>query len=189
MTCFFDPSHAPGSESVPWSPQWGVVRPVQACGPCAQRVRTYAPPYYTPPGASRPGYPQNQLQPQPAASGYPQRYPQPGGYAAPPSGNPQQGNPQQGNPPQRQGHSTGAMIGAGVAGLIGGAVLGEMMADHGERQPESIAERQPEIVEEAVDDNYYDDPGDYDPGDYGDGGGYDGGYDPDMDGQGDGEFF
>jgi hypothetical protein len=119
VTCFFDPSHAPGSASVLWAPQWGVPRPIQTCGPCAQRMQTTAPPYYMPSGA-------------PQAMGYPQQagYPQPG-Y-------PQQGYPQPGYPPQRHGHSTGAVVGAGVAGLVGGALLDEMLSDHDE--PREIIE-------------------------------------------------
>ncbi|BAW04454.1 hypothetical protein [Nocardia seriolae] len=31
--------------------------------------------------------------------------------------------------PPRQGHSTGAMIGAGAAGLVGGMLVGEMLDD------------------------------------------------------------
>ncbi|MGW2649960.1 hypothetical protein ACWC2T_34910 [Streptomyces sp. NPDC001393] len=41
--------------TVTWSPQWGVPRPVQACGGCAQRLQTTAPPFYAPP---QQGYPQ-----------------------------------------------------------------------------------------------------------------------------------
>ncbi|MEV6029252.1 TerD family protein [Streptomyces sp. NPDC052036] len=63
-TCFFDPNHDPGVTTVTWSPQWGVRRPVQACGSCAQRVQTTAPPFYTPP---QQGYPQTTPQ------GYPHR--------------------------------------------------------------------------------------------------------------------
>lgn len=104
--------------TVTWSPQWGVPRPVQTCGACAQRVQTTAPPFYTPP---QQGYPQ------PAPQGYPQQ-----GY-------PQQGYPQQGysqpyadhDPHQGGGRrfGTGALIGAGAAGLIGGALLNEAFDD------------------------------------------------------------
>lgn len=61
MTCFFDPSHGPGTAGAVWSPQWGVPRQIQACPACAQRVQTTPSPYYTPPQAtpqpdtSRPG--------------------------------------------------------------------------------------------------------------------------------------
>ncbi|MFJ8604271.1 TerD family protein [Streptomyces shenzhenensis] len=121
VTCFFDPDHGPGTTMVTWSPQWGVPRPVQACGGCAQRVQTTAPPYYTPP---QPGYPQ------PMQQGYPQQ-----GY--PQQGYPQQGYPQQGYPAphgdqQQQGgrrFGTGALIGAGAAGLVGGALLNEALSD------------------------------------------------------------
>ncbi len=117
MTCFFDPGHGPGTTSVSWYPQWGVPRPVQACAACAQRVQTTAPPFYTPPQPPSPGYPQ-------AQQGYPQQ-----GY-------PQQGYPQQGYPApqgdQQQGgrrFGTGALIGAGAAGLVGGALLNEAFDD------------------------------------------------------------
>ncbi|MFE9312795.1 TerD family protein [Streptomyces sp. NPDC006706] len=117
MTCFFDPGHGPGTTSVSWYPQWGVPRPVQACAECAQRVQTTAPPFYTPPQPMSPGYPQ-------AQQGYPQQdYPQQGypqqGYPAP------QGDQQQGG--RRFG--TGALIGAGAAGLVGGALLNEAFDD------------------------------------------------------------
>ncbi|GED85807.1 TerD family protein [Streptomyces sp. 6-11-2] len=112
MTCFFDPGHGPGTTSVSWYPQWGVPRPVQACAECAQRVQTTAPPFYTPPQPMSPGYPQ-------AQQGYPQQgYPQQG-YPAP------QGDQQQGG--RRFG--TGALIGAGAAGLVGGALLNEAFDD------------------------------------------------------------
>ncbi|MEU8974082.1 TerD family protein [Streptomyces monashensis] len=123
VTCFFDPNHGPGTTTVTWSPQWGVPRPVQTCGGCAQRVQTTVPPFYTPP---QQGYPQ------PVPQGYPQQgYPQ-GGY-------PQQGYPQQGyaEPYDHHDHQqgggrrfgTGALIGAGAAGLIGGALLNEAFDD------------------------------------------------------------
>ncbi|MGW7822253.1 TerD family protein [Streptomyces puniciscabiei] len=119
VTCFFDPNHGPGVTTVTWSPQWGVPRPVQTCGACAQRVQTTAPPFYTPP---QQGYPQ------PVGQGYPQQ-----GY-------PQQGYPQQGygqayadHDQHQQGggrrFGTGALIGAGAAGLIGGALLNEAFDD------------------------------------------------------------
>nr|WP_301129417.1 TerD family protein [Streptomyces cacaoi] len=117
MTCFFDPHHGPGTTPVTWSPQWGVPRQIQACDPCAQRVQTTPPPFYTAPQA---GYPQ-------------QGYPQPGGY--PPSG----GYPQpvqQGYPDQQPGggggqrrFGMGAVAGAGAAGLVGGALLNEALSD------------------------------------------------------------
>ncbi|GGX51327.1 hypothetical protein GCM10010341_86110 [Streptomyces noursei] len=113
MTCFFDPSHGPGMTPVMWSPQWGVPRQVQTCGGCAQRVQTTTPPFYTPAQA---GYPQ------PVQQGYPQQ-------AQP--GYPQQGYPQQ--PEQHQGggrrFGAGALIGAGAAGLVGGALLNEAFDD------------------------------------------------------------
>ncbi|MEU9125836.1 TerD family protein [Streptomyces sp. NPDC048506] len=118
MTCFFDPQHGPGSTTVMWSPQWGVPRQIQTCGGCAQRVQTTPPPYYTAPQA---GYPQ------PVPQGYPQQgYPQPV----------QQGYPQE--PHQQQGgrrFGTGALIGAGAAGLVGGALLNEAFDDD---EPEVI---------------------------------------------------
>jgi tellurium resistance protein TerD len=133
VTCFFDPTHAPGSINVLWSPQWGVPRPVQACQPCAQRVQTTPPPFYLPQGAPQAGYPQ---------AGYPQQgYPQ-AGY--PQAGYPQPGYAQQGYPqagyPQQGGHSTAAVVGAGVAGLVGGALIGEMLDDDEPRVIERVYE-------------------------------------------------
>ncbi|KWT63527.1 TerD-family protein [Streptomyces albus subsp. albus] len=110
MTCFFDPGHGSGMTAVWWSPQWGVPRQIQACAGCAQRVQTTPPPHY--------------VAPQPQA-GYPQpvqqSYPQPA----------QQGSPQEQHG-QREGgrrFGTGAMIGAGAAGLVGGALLNEAFDD------------------------------------------------------------
>ncbi|GLX53108.1 hypothetical protein Shyhy01_60580 [Streptomyces hygroscopicus subsp. hygroscopicus] len=124
MTCFFDPDHGPGVVTVTWSPQWGVPRPVQTCGGCAQRVQSTVPPFYTPP-----------------QQGYPQPVPQ--GYA--PQGYPPQGYPQQGyaqpyddrHHGHHHGHGehggrrfgAGAVIGAGAAGLVGGALLNEAFDD------------------------------------------------------------
>ncbi|MFG2224882.1 TerD family protein [Streptomyces sp. NPDC048644] len=113
MTCFFDPHHGPGMTPVTWSPQWGVPRQIQACGSCAQRVQTTPPPYCTEPQA---GYPQ------PAQPGYPpaqQGYPQPM----------QQEYPQQQGQQQGRRFGTGALIGAGAAGLVGGALLNEAFDD------------------------------------------------------------
>ncbi|MEE4424315.1 TerD family protein [Streptomyces bugieae] len=113
MTCFFDPGHGPGSTPVTWSPQWGVPRQIQACPGCAQRVQTTPPPYYSAPQA---GYPD------PYAQGAPQGYPQPV----------QQGYPQQPDHHQQGGgrrFGTGALIGAGAAGLVGGALLNEAFDD------------------------------------------------------------
>ncbi|GGQ65083.1 hypothetical protein GCM10010195_20810 [Kitasatospora griseola] len=107
VTCFFDPAHGPGTAAVLWSPQWGVPRQIQSCGACAQRVQTTPPPYYT----------------APAAAGYPQQ-----GYPAAQPGYPQQGGypPEQ---PQGRRFGTGALIGAGAAGLVGGALLNEALSD------------------------------------------------------------
>ncbi|MGW2253892.1 TerD family protein [Kitasatospora sp. NPDC001660] len=107
VTCFFDPSHGVGSTAVLWSPQWGVPRQIQACAACAQRVQTTPPPFYTP----QQGYPQ------PVQQGYPQGY--------------QQGYPQVPGQGQQGGHryGTGALVGAGVAGLVGGALLNEALSD------------------------------------------------------------
>ncbi|WP_051653879.1 hypothetical protein [Kitasatospora cheerisanensis] len=110
MTCFFDPAHGPGTTAVLWSPQWGVPRQIHSCGACAQRVQTTPPPYYTAPAA--PGY---------AQQGYPapqQGYPAPhqgGGYPA--------------EQPQGRRYGTGALIGAGAAGLVGGVLLNEALSD------------------------------------------------------------
>ncbi|GGU99255.1 hypothetical protein GCM10010211_78300 [Streptomyces albospinus] len=114
MTCFFDPNHGPGMTPVMWSPQWGVARQIQTCGGCAQRIQTTTPPFYTPAQA---GYPQQAQAgyPQPAQQGYPQAQ----------QGYPQQGGPQQGG--RRFG--TGALLGAGAAGLVGGALLNEAFSD------------------------------------------------------------
>ncbi|GAU70786.1 Clp family protein [Streptomyces sp. NBRC 110611] len=118
MTCFFDPSHGPGMTPVTWSPQWGVPRQIQACGGCAQRVQTTPPPYYTAPQA---GYPQ------PVQQGYQQGYPQPA----------QQGYPQEQHHGQQGGRrfGTGALIGAGAAGLVGGALINEALDDD---EPEMV---------------------------------------------------
>ncbi|GAA2708324.1 MULTISPECIES: TerD family protein [Streptomyces] len=128
VTCFFDAGHGPGAVSVMWSPQWGVARPVDACHGCAQRVQTTAPPYYSAPPQA--GYPQQ---------GYPQAgYPQQGYPQQPQQGYPQQPQGQPGQPGQQgQGRrfGTGALIGAGAAGLVGGALLNEAMSDD---EPEVI---------------------------------------------------
>ncbi|WP_031161324.1 TerD family protein [Streptomyces durhamensis] len=111
VTCFFDPQHGPGVVTVTWSPQWGVPRPVQTCGACAQRVQTTPPPFYTPP---QQGYPQQ---------GYPhQGYPHQG-YAQPYEDH----DHHQQSGGRRFG--AGALIGAGAAGLIGGALLNEAFDD------------------------------------------------------------
>ncbi|MEU7301333.1 TerD family protein [Streptomyces sp. NPDC007206] len=115
VTCFFDPHHGPGTTTVTWSPQWGVPRPVQTCAACAQRVQTTAPPFYTPP---QQGYPQ------PVPQGYPQQgYPQQG-YAQPYADHDHHHHDGGG---RRFG--AGALIGAGAAGLIGGALLNEAFDD------------------------------------------------------------
>ncbi|GAA0402403.1 hypothetical protein GCM10010357_24340 [Streptomyces luteireticuli] len=103
VPCFFDPGHGPGMTTVTYSPQWGAPRPVQACGGCAQRVQTTAPPFYAPPQAAAP-QPMPQGQPQPQ-QGYP--------------------NPQQ----RRQGPGWGGVAAAGAAGLVGGALLNEAFDD------------------------------------------------------------
>ncbi|MEV6589779.1 TerD family protein [Streptomyces acidicola] len=112
VTCFFDPSHGPGMTTVTWSPQWGVPRPTQTCAGCAQRVQTTAPPFYTPP---QQGYPQG------APQGYPQQ-----GYGQP-YGDHHHDHQQQQDGGRRFG--TGALIGAGAAGLVGGALLNEAFSD------------------------------------------------------------
>ncbi|GHF55106.1 hypothetical protein GCM10010218_40610 [Streptomyces mashuensis] len=121
MTCFFDPGHGPGMTTVTWSPQWGVPRQIQACGGCAQRVQTTPPPYYTPPAPAQAGYPQAGY-PQPVQQGYPQQgYAQPGQPVQAPHGDQQQGGGRR--------FGTGALIGAGAAGLVGGALLNEAFSD------------------------------------------------------------
>ncbi len=116
VTCFFDPSHGAGTTAVLWSPQWGVPRQIETCVACAQRVQTTAPPFYTP------------------QQGYPQPVPQQGYPQAP---------GQQGQGGGRR-FGTGALIGAGAAGLVGGALLNEAFDDDG-----------PEVVVN----NYYEDDG------------------------------
>ncbi|MEU8926432.1 TerD family protein [Kitasatospora sp. NPDC048545] len=118
VTCFFDPSHGAGTTAVLWSPQWGVPRQIETCVACAQRVQTTVPPFYTP----QQGYPQPVQQ-----QGYPQ---------APV----QQGRQDQGGGRR---FGTGALIGAGAAGLVGGALLSEAFDDG------------PEVVVN----NYYEDDG------------------------------
>ncbi|MER6978929.1 TerD family protein [Streptomyces carpinensis] len=128
VTCFFDPSHGPGMTTVTWTPQWGVPRPVQACGSCAQRVQTTVPPFYTPP---QQGYPQPVPQgySQPVSQGYPQPapqgYTQQGGYGQP-YGDHHHDHHEQGGGRR---FGAGALIGAGAAGLVGGALLNEAFDD------------------------------------------------------------
>ncbi|MFJ3307290.1 TerD family protein [Streptomyces sp. NPDC086549] len=123
VTCFFDPNHGPGMTTVTWSPQWGVPRPVQACGGCAQRVQATTPPFYTPP---QQGYPQV-MPPQ----GYPQQ-----AYGQPYADHHEHYDHHEHHEHydhQQQGSGrrfgTGALIGAGAAGLIGGALLNEAFDD------------------------------------------------------------
>lgn len=134
MICFFDPSHGPAAVTATWQPQWGVPRPIEVCQFCAQRIQTTPPPYYQPvqQGYPQPGYPQQ---------GYPGYPPQPGypaqpGYQTPP----------------RQGHSTGAVVGAGAAGVVGGMLLGEMLSDDDNRDDERAYERGFEDAEYDRDD-------------------------------------
>ncbi|MFC8723309.1 TerD family protein, partial [Kitasatospora sp. NPDC057198] len=111
--CFFDPAHGPAGDEVLWSPQWGAARPVRACLACAQRVRTTPPPYYAEPAAA--GYP-------PTLAGQPQHgHPQQYGYDGHHPHEHQQGGGRR--------FGTGAMIGAGAAGLVGGALLYEALDD------------------------------------------------------------
>ncbi|GLW70846.1 hypothetical protein Kpho02_31450 [Kitasatospora phosalacinea] len=100
--CFFDPAHGPAAAEVLWSPQWGVARPVPSCPACAQRVRTTPPPYY--------------VDPVPAAHPV-----HPHGYDAHPPEHRHDGGGRR--------FGTGAMIGAGAAGLVGGALLYEALDD------------------------------------------------------------
>ncbi|GAA1252812.1 hypothetical protein GCM10009665_49400 [Kitasatospora nipponensis] len=130
MTCFFDPAHGAAQASALWSPQWGVPRQIEACLACAQRVQGGVPPFYSGPQGN--GYPQAGGYPQAVQPGYPQQQ----GY--------QQAQPQApGQPPQRR-FGTGALIGAGAAGLVGGALLNEAFSDDS-----------PEVVVN----NYYEDDG------------------------------
>ncbi|MFF4341933.1 TerD family protein [Kitasatospora sp. NPDC001540] len=101
--CFFDPAHGPAAAEVLWSPQWGVPRPVRSCPACAQRVRTTPPPYYTDPV------------PAPVPTAHPH------GYDA--------HHPEHRHDGGGRRFGTGAMIGAGAAGLVGGALLYEALDD------------------------------------------------------------
>jgi len=152
VTCFFDPSHGPGVQSIMWVPQWGIARNVQTCPACAQRwvnlqQQMAAQQGYPQPGYAQPGYPQ---------PGYAQQ-----GYAQPGYGYGQ---------PQRQGPGWGGVAAAGAAGLIGGMVISEMMDDESGHH---------EVVEHINVVNEYNDFGDqgfdggYDGGGYDDGGGSD----------------
>ncbi|KAI6168931.1 hypothetical protein EDD17DRAFT_1502913 [Pisolithus thermaeus] len=97
---------------------------------------SYNPP--PPPGYSHPGNYGNVPQGGYPGGGYPSSYPQEDrGFFGGTSGQLQQ--------PQRKKHGmgTGAMLGAGAAGLVGGAVLGELFEHHEERERE-----------EAYDDGY-----------------------------------
>ncbi|MFD5463942.1 hypothetical protein ACFWIQ_14155 [Kitasatospora sp. NPDC127059] len=119
MTCFFDPSHGAGTTTALWSPQWGVPRQIHTCGGCAHRISTTPPPFYTPPQTD--GYPQ------PVQPGYPQQ-------AYHQDAHPQQGYPQvpgQERPEGGRRFGAGAMLGAGAAGLVGGALLGGAFSDDG----------------------------------------------------------
>ncbi|WP_051711899.1 hypothetical protein [Streptomyces sp. NRRL S-350] len=121
MTCFFDPSHGTGTTAVLWCPQWGVPRQVQTCGGCAHRVQTTPPPFYTP--AQSDGYAPATGYPQPVQQGYPQQGHPQQGY----SHDPGQDRPESGG--RRFG--AGALLGAGAAGLVGGALLNEAFSDDG----------------------------------------------------------
>lgn len=114
MICFFDAAHGPAVTNAMWQPQWGVPRRVEVCQSCAQRIQTTPPPFYQPVDQGYQGYPQQGCQ-----QGYPQAGYQQPGYPAPGYGQPQ----------PRAGHSTGEMIAAGAAGLIGGAIIGDMLSD------------------------------------------------------------
>ncbi|GAA1936641.1 hypothetical protein GCM10009738_06440 [Kitasatospora viridis] len=127
VTCFFDPAHGAGTTAVLWSPQWGVPREVHTCAHCAQRVQSTVPPFYTPPQPVQQGYAQQQGYPQPVQQGYPHQHGQ-----LPPE------------QPRRYG--TGALIGAGVAGVLGGVLLDEAFSDD-----------RPDVVVN----NYYEDDGDF----------------------------
>ncbi|MER6331456.1 TerD family protein [Streptomyces sp. NPDC001034] len=125
VICFFDPDHGPGVVTVTWFPQWGVPRPVQTCGGCAQRVQTTVPPFYTPP---QQGYPQPVPQGHAPQGRPPQGYPQPG-YAQPYDDrhhDHHHGHQEHGGGRR---FGAGALIGAGAAGLIGGALLNEAFDD------------------------------------------------------------
>ncbi|WP_329575952.1 TerD family protein [Kitasatospora sp. NBC_01250] len=143
VACFFDPVHGAGSTRVVWSPQWGAAREVHACGACAQRVLTTAPPFYTPPQPVEAVHPQP-VYSQPVQPAYPQpvqpAYPQSVQPGYPPAG----GHSHQTGPDQGRRFGTGALIGAGAAGILGGILLDEALSDD-----------EPDVVVN----NYYEDDG------------------------------
>ncbi|MEV4439482.1 hypothetical protein AB0K09_10730 [Streptomyces sp. NPDC049577] len=119
MNCFFDPAHGPGVQNLMWAPQWGVARGVMSCVACAQRwagLQQSAAQGYAP-------APQQGYAPQPGYA--------PQGYAAP---------AQQQAQPQRQGPGWGGVVAAGAAGLVGGALINEMLDDDEPQQIVNITE-------------------------------------------------
>ncbi|KJY42186.1 hypothetical protein VR41_08970 [Streptomyces sp. NRRL B-1568] len=111
MNCFFDPAHGPGVQNLMWAPQWGVARNIVSCVACAQRWATLQ--QSAAQGANA-GYAQQGYAPAPQQPGY-----APQGYA------PAYGHGQQ----QRQGPGWGGVVAAGAAGLVGGALINEMLDD------------------------------------------------------------
>ncbi|MFC5186652.1 hypothetical protein [Actinomadura harenae] len=108
-------------QNILWTPQWGAARNVTACPACAQRWAVYQQQMST----GQPGYPA----PQP---GYPA--PQPG-YPVQP-GYPAAGYPQPGydhdydhHHDRRRGPGWAGVAAAGAAGLVGGALINEMLDD------------------------------------------------------------
>ncbi|MFC4908516.1 hypothetical protein [Actinomadura gamaensis] len=122
MTCFFDAAHGPGMQTILWTPQWGAARNVTACPACAQRWLTYQQQM----AAGQPGYPA----PQP---GYPQAgYPAQPGYPA--AGYPHAGYDADYDHHHRRGPGWAGVAAAGAAGLVGGALINEMLDDDEPRQ-------------------------------------------------------
>lgn len=129
MTCFFDAAHGPGVQTILWTPQWGAARSITACPACAQRWAVHQQQMAT----GQPGYPA-------AQPGYPGAQP---GYPAPQPGYPTHGHPQPGygapayddhhdhdhDRQQRRGPGWGGVAAAGAAGLVGGALINEMLDD------------------------------------------------------------
>lgn len=163
MTCFFDPTHGPGVQNILWAPQWGAVRNIQTCVACAQRwammQQQQAAAHGAPPPPA-PGYPAPQ-QPYGYQPGYAQSapgYPQPGygpGYVQQPAYGHGYGYDHEYEQPHRQGPGWGGVAAAGAAGLIGGALINEMLDDD---EPQQVVHQD---ITNIVEDNEYVDYNDY----------------------------
>ncbi|WP_026341107.1 hypothetical protein [Actinomadura atramentaria] len=145
MTCFFDAAHGPGVQNVLWTPQWGAARHVAACPPCAQRWAAF----------------QQQAVAQP---GYPQPYGQPGyeqqGYGQPGYGQPGYAQPGyehdhgHGHEQRRRGPGWGGVAAAGAAGLVGGALINEMLDDDEPQQIVNVTNVEYEFNDFTEDDDF-----------------------------------